>query len=79
MDLTHTGLPYTVVSVYAPAVAAERQAYFLQELLPSLPADRHLIMGGDFNCIAGQQDLRYSTQRGKPGSALRDTGQACAG
>ena len=57
MDFTFSGQPYTVVSVYAPAVAAERPHYFMQELLPSLPADRHLLVGGDFNCIAGQQDM----------------------
>ncbi|CAL8465446.1 g4982 [Coccomyxa elongata] len=32
------------------------RARFL-ELLPSLPADRQLLVGGDFNCIAGQQDM----------------------
>ena len=37
--------------------AAERPRYYTQELLPSLPADRHLLVGGDFNCIAGQQDM----------------------
>ncbi|BDA40482.1 hypothetical protein COCOBI_01-1350 [Coccomyxa sp. Obi] len=54
-----------VASVYAPAVAAERPAYFMQEFLPSIPADRSLLVGGDFNCIAGQQDMLDAA--GQPG------------
>ena len=57
VDFTFGGLPYTVVCVYAPSVAADRPQYFTQELFPSMPADRHLLVGGDFNCIAGQQDM----------------------
>ena len=57
VDFTFCGQPYTVASVYAPAAAAERQQYYTQELLPSLPAGRCLLVGGDFNCIAGQQDM----------------------
>ena len=62
---TFCGQPYTMVSVYAPAAAAERPQYYTQELLPSLQADRHLLVGGDFNCIAGQQDMLNPT--GQPG------------
>ncbi|BDA49663.1 LINE-1 retrotransposable element ORF2 protein [Coccomyxa sp. Obi] len=65
VDFTFGGHSYTVASVYAPAVAAERPAYFMQELLPSLPADRSLLVGGDFNCIAGQQDMLDAA--GQPG------------
>ncbi|BDA48792.1 probable transposon TX1 uncharacterized 149 kDa protein [Coccomyxa sp. Obi] len=65
VDFTFGGHSYTVASVYAPAVAAERPAYFMQELLPSLPADRSLLVGGDFNCIAGQQDMLDAA--GRPG------------
>ena len=57
VDFTFGGLPYTVVCVCAPSVAADRPQYFTQELFPSMPADRHLLVGGDFNCIAGQQDM----------------------
>lgn len=57
VDFTFSGQPYTVASVYAPAAAAERQQYYTQELLPSLPASRCLLVGGDFNCIAGQLDM----------------------
>ncbi|CAL8468448.1 g7988 [Coccomyxa elongata] len=57
VDFTFSGLPYTAVCVYAPSVATDRPHYYTQELLPSLPPDRHLLVGGDFNCIAGQQDM----------------------
>lgn len=63
VDFTFCGQPYTVASVYAPAAAAERQQYYRQELLPSLPAGRCLLVGGDFNCIAGQEDMTA----GQPG------------
>nr|BAA25763.1 reverse transcriptase [Chlorella vulgaris] len=63
VDFTYCGQPYTVASVYAPAAAADRQQYYTQELLPSLPAARCLLVGGDFNCIAGQQDMAA----GQPG------------
>ena len=36
---------------------AQRAAYFTQTLLPSLPTDRQLLVGGDFNCVAGQLDV----------------------
>ncbi|BDA46023.1 probable transposon TX1 uncharacterized 149 kDa protein [Coccomyxa sp. Obi] len=65
VDFAFGGHSYTVASVYAPAVAAERPAYFMQELLPSLPADRSLLVGGDFNCIAGQHDMLDAA--GQPG------------
>ena len=57
VDFTFGALPYTVVCVYAPSGAADRPQYFTQELFPSMPADRHLLVGGDFNCIAGKQDM----------------------
>ena len=43
--------------VYAPSVASERPHYYTQELLSSIPANRHLLVGGNFNCIAGEQDM----------------------
>ena len=48
----------------APSVAADRPQYFTQDLFPSMPGDRHLLVGGDFNCIAGppgQRTLGYWT------------------
>ena len=47
----------TAVSVYASCVSAQRAAYFKQTRLPSLPADRQLLVGGDFNCVAGQLNV----------------------
>ncbi len=54
--LTFGSLPYTVLCVCAPSVVAERRHYFMQELLPSVQADRHLVRG-DLHCIVGQQDM----------------------
>ena len=57
IDFSFTGGTFTAVSVYAPCVPAQRAAYFTHTLLPSLPADRQLLVGGDFNCVAGQLDV----------------------
>ena len=57
VDFTFCEAAFTAVSVYAPAVGAARAAYFRHSLLPLLPADRHLLLGGDFNCIAQQIGL----------------------
>ena len=57
IDFSFAGGAFTAVSVYAPCVPAQRAAYFTQTLLPSLPADRQLLVGGDFNCVAGQLDV----------------------
>jgi hypothetical protein len=37
VDFTFCDTPFTTVNVYAPAVAAVRAAYFMQQLLPHLP------------------------------------------
>ena len=68
VDFTFTGTPFTAVSVYAPSTAAGRAAYFTHSLLPSLPHDRQLLLGGDFNCIASQLDLL--DPHGIPGGRL---------
>lgn len=57
VDFTFTGTAFTAVSVYAPCVGAARAPYFTASLLPHLPEDRQLLVGGDFNCIAEQLDL----------------------
>ena len=57
IDFSFAGGAFTAVSVYAPCVAAQRAAYFTHTLLPSLPTDRQLLVGGDFNCVAGQLDV----------------------
>ena len=49
--------PFTVVSVYAPHTAASRPAFYRHQLLPSLPQDRRLVLGGDWNCISSELDL----------------------
>ncbi|CAL5228485.1 g11628 [Coccomyxa viridis] len=36
---------------------AQRAAYFTQTLLPNIPTDRQLLIGGDFNCVARQLDV----------------------
>ena len=50
-------------AVYAPAESRDRQSFFLDELLPALPGPP-LALGGDWNCIAGDQDCLG----GRPGS-----------
>jgi len=48
IDFSFTGGTFTAISVYAPCVPAQRAAYYTQLPLPSLPADRQLLVGGDF-------------------------------
>ena len=57
---------FSVVSVYAPCERGDRLAFFNNILLPCLPADRRLLLGGDFNCIASDEDQ----VGGEPGSRL---------
>ena len=45
------------VSVYAPVERQERAPFFRQQLQPALPPATPLIVGGDWNCVAGDQDL----------------------
>ena len=47
----------TLASVYAPVERQERAPFFLQCLVPALPARTPLVLGGDWNCVAGDQDL----------------------
>ena len=51
-DFTFAGGAFTVASIYAPCTAVGRAASFIRHLLPSLPAQRQLLLGGDFNCTA---------------------------
>jgi exonuclease III len=57
VDFDFSGTPFTVVSLYASCVAAACALHFTHSLLPHLPEDRKLLLGEDFNCIAGQLDL----------------------
>ena len=56
-DFTFAGEAFTVASIYAPCTAAGRAVFFIQHLLPILSAQRQLLRGGDFNCIADQLNI----------------------
>ena len=52
-----SGSQTTFLSVYAPAERQQRAPFFQQQLQPALPAGTPLVLGGDWNCVAGDQDL----------------------
>ena len=66
-DFSIQGEQFSVVSVYAPADSgANRCLFFNTTLLPVLPEGRHLLVGGDFNCVRdGGLD-----QQGQTGAGL---------
>ena len=52
---------WSIVAVYAPSVAAERNSFFAgayYEALDSGPANSKLIVGGDFNCATSALDVQ---------------------
>ena len=51
-----SGNQITIASVYAPAERQERTPFFQGSLLPALPAGTPLALGGDWNCVANDQD-----------------------
>ena len=51
------GCQITLASVYAPVERQERAPFFQHSLMPALPAGTPLALGGDWNCVAGDQDL----------------------
>ena len=51
------GCQITMASVYAPVERQERAPFFQHSLMPALPAGTPLALGGDWNCVAGDQDL----------------------
>jgi exonuclease III len=57
LDFTWEALPLSVVCVYAPSSSEERVSFYALHLLPALPVDRHILLGGDFNCVAGDLDV----------------------
>lgn len=61
VDGTLQDEPITLVNVYAPVEPENRADFFLNVLLPMLPTDRPLCIGGDFNCIADLRDQRSSS------------------
>ena len=62
VDATYSGhTPVSFVNVYAPNIATERKQFFEQRLQAVLPADRTILMGGDFNCVTDALDISGST------------------
>ena len=61
VSFEHAGVAHAVVSVYAPVEPPQRQAFFLDTLLPLLPSDRALLVGGDFNCVSDAFDVLGGT------------------
>ena len=52
VDCVIDGTACTIVSVYAPVEQQNRALFFTDVLLPVLPLDRHVLLGGDFNCVS---------------------------
>jgi len=60
VDFTFESELFSVVSVYAPvqgSTSPSQAHFFLQDLAPLLPSDRKVLLGGDFNCVAGPEDV----------------------
>jgi exonuclease III len=57
VDFTWEDHPLTVIGVYAPSVSADRSTFFVDSLLPFLPQDRQVLLGGDFNCVPSDLDV----------------------
>ena len=66
-DVSHIRL--RLLCVYAPARADERPAFF-EALRPCLETDRHLVIGGDFNCVLDEADEAAASQHRRAGSAI---------
>ena len=56
------GCQITLASVDAPVERQERAPFFQHSLMPALPAGTPLALGGDWNCVAGDQDLVGDSQ-----------------
>lgn len=76
VDVGLAGQPASLVCVYAPALPAERVAFYRDTLPDCLPApgERLVLMGGDFNCIRDTLDF---SQPASPRAAER-AGEASA-
>lgn len=61
VDIQAHGQPLTFACVYAPCTAADRPAFFQQQLHEALPHHRNLLVGGDFNCILNPLDVAGCT------------------
>ena len=63
------GKTHTVVNVYAPSSTPDlKKHFFLQDLLPRLPAHNcRVLVGGDFNCIGSGLDCTQGSVAGRVG------------
>ena len=57
IDLTWSDTPLSIICIYAPSTAEHRKDFFIHQLLPNIPQDRRLILGGDFNCVSDDLDV----------------------
>lgn len=67
VDFSWGHLQFSVFSVYAPCTSIHRPSFFIHQLLPHIPQGRHLIIGGDFNCVGSDLDVTpnaFGTRRG---------------
>lgn len=49
-DIIYNAVQFRIINIYAPNIPPERVA-FLKDLYPHCLTSKHLIIGGDFNCI----------------------------
>ena len=72
LDFSMAGLPYSLVTVYAPASdeQAARAAFFNGPLRAALPEGRRILLGGDFNCVLEPADRSGGTSRSGGSEAL---------
>lgn len=57
IDLSWGELPLSIISVYAPSLAEHRNDFYLNHLMHAIPQSRHILIGGDFNCVADDLDV----------------------
>lgn len=50
IDIAYNNIQYRVVNIYAPNDESERILFF-EDIYPLLLCNKHLILGGDFNCV----------------------------
>ena len=75
VDVIFSGAPMRFVNVYAPNDPADRSAFFhdaLSQALSGVDAGRHLVVGGDFNCVCSPHDC----SNGNRGFANRQLGSS---
>lgn len=71
VDFSWGDLFFSAISVYAPAQSEHRKDFFLRQLMPLIPQQRHLLVGGDFNCVKDDLDV---TQNAKGSRRVGYTG-----